>query len=64
MTYKDKKRPSGAKVGSSLKWNPFALRFCRRGWINPNLTEWMMGFPVGHTDLNNAETPLFHKSPK
>jgi len=58
------KRKSGVKIGSSLKWHQFALKFCRSGWINPSLTEWMMGFPIGHTDLKRVETPLSPKSPK
>jgi DNA (cytosine-5)-methyltransferase 1 len=27
------------------------------GQLNPQWVEWLMGFPVGHTDLNNSETP-------
>lgn len=27
------------------------------GKLNPQWVEWLMGFPVGWTDLNNSETP-------
>lgn len=30
---------------------------------NPQLTEWLMGFPIGWTDLQPSETPSFRKSP-
>lgn len=28
---------------------------------NPEYREWMMGFPIGWTDLQHSETPLSHK---
>tara|TARA_R100000700_G_C3179653_1_gene156594 strand:- start:7525 stop:7992 length:468 start_codon:yes stop_codon:yes gene_type:complete len=27
------------------------------GKLNPTWVEWLMGFPIGWTDLNNSETP-------
>jgi DNA (cytosine-5)-methyltransferase 1 len=27
------------------------------GSLNPNWVEWLMGFPIGHTDLKPSETP-------
>jgi len=27
------------------------------GALNPTWVEWLMGFPIGHTDLSNSETP-------
>lgn len=27
------------------------------GRLNPTWVEWLMGFPLGHTDLNSSETP-------
>jgi len=27
------------------------------GQLNPNWVEWLMGFPIGWTDLNASETP-------
>ncbi len=50
-------RPSGAKMGFDLKWEPRAVPYLVDGWINPILSEWLMGFPIGHTDLRPAETP-------
>ena len=34
------------------------------GQLNPTWVEWLMGFPLGHTDLQPLETPLSPKSPK
>jgi hypothetical protein len=25
-------------------------------YLNPSVSEWMMGFPIGWTDINNLET--------
>ena len=50
-------RPSGCKMGFDLKWEPRCVPYLVNGWINPKLTEWLMGFPIGHTDLLNAGTP-------
>jgi hypothetical protein len=50
-------RPSGCKMGFDLKWEPRAVPYLVDGWINPILTEWLMGFSIGHTDLQRAETP-------
>ena len=29
----------------------------KKGWINPKLSEWLMGFPINWTDLSHSETP-------
>ena len=50
-------RPSGCKMGFDLKWEPRAVPYLVGGWINPILSEWLMGFPIGHTALPDAETP-------
>jgi hypothetical protein len=50
-------RPSGAKMGFDLKWEPRSVPYLVDGWINPILSEWLMGFPIGHTALPPAETP-------
>lgn len=34
------------------------------GALNPTWVEWLMGFPIGHTDLELSETPSFPKSRK
>ena len=34
------------------------------GSLNPAWVEWLMGFPIGHTDLKPSETPLSLKSSK
>ena len=34
------------------------------GQLNPNWTEWLMGFPLEWTDLDVSETPSSRKSPK
>jgi hypothetical protein len=50
-------RPSGCKMGFDLKWEPRCVPYLVDGWINPILTEWLMGFPIGHTALPPVETP-------
>lgn len=32
------------------------------GQLNPTWVEWLMGFPIGWTDLNASETPSCHSS--
>lgn len=32
-------------------------------WCRPEFSEWLMGFPLGWTDLKPAATPSSHKSP-
>jgi len=56
-------RKSGAKIGTALKWDRRCLPFLTDGWLHPSLTEWLMGFPIGHTELRHAETPLCRRSP-
>jgi hypothetical protein len=31
------------------------------GWINPELSEWLMGWPIGWTDLKPLETDKFRE---
>lgn len=50
-------RPSGCKMGFDLKWEERAIPYLVDGWINPILSEWLMGFPIGHTDLQLSGTP-------
>jgi hypothetical protein len=33
------------------------------GWLNPEWVEWLMGFPIGWTDLEDSVMPLFPLSP-
>jgi hypothetical protein len=33
------------------------------GRLNPTWVEWLMGFPLGHTDLQPSETPWSPRSP-
>ena len=30
------------------------------GQLNPEFVEWLMGFPIGYTELNALETQSFH----
>lgn len=39
-----------------------ALSLMLGGPVNPEYAEWMMGFPVGWTDLEQSETPSSRKS--
>jgi len=50
-------RPSGCKMGFDLKWEKRCLPYLEGGWINPVISEWLMGFPIGHTALPHVETP-------
>jgi hypothetical protein len=34
------------------------------GRLNPQWVEWLMGFPIGWTELKPSEMPLSRKSPK
>jgi len=44
-------KPNLAMVARSLDSNP------NGGTLNPNWVEWLMGFPIGWTDLEASETP-------
>ena len=55
-------RPSGAVIGFDMKWDRRCLPYLVNGWINPILTEWLIGFPIGHTALLGAATPSSPKS--
>lgn len=35
-----------------------------RGSLNPAWVEWLMGYPIGHTDLGHSETQSYRKSRK
>jgi hypothetical protein len=41
-----------------------ALQSGRGGKLNPTWVEWLMGFPLGWTDLGDSETPSSRKSRK
>lgn len=58
------RRPSGAKIGSSLNWSPeFVYERLRTGGeLNPEWIEVLMGYPVGWTAITHSETPLSPKS--
>lgn len=52
-----KTRKSGAKIGSSLKWEPRLIpEYQHNGdhWINPDWCEQLQGFPQGWTKLETA----------
>ena len=54
-------RPSGAKIGSSLRWCPEYIREALRtgGLINPVWLEVLMGFPENWSmpGMGHSETP-------
>lgn len=62
------KRPSGAKRAITLAT---AVNFAAQneamerisGQLNPMWVEWLMGFPIGWTDLGDSVTPSSPKSP-
>ncbi len=59
------KRPSGASIGSSLRWcREFIQEHLRTGGeLNPQWPEVLMGFPIDWTALSAAETPSSPRSP-
>jgi hypothetical protein len=54
-------RPSGAHIGTDLKWDRRSIPFLCKGVINPILSEWLMGWPIGATDLLPLETAKFQQ---
>lgn len=54
-------RPSGAKIGTCLKWDRRALPYVVRGKINPVLHQWLMNWPFGWTSLRVLETDRFQQ---
>jgi len=57
-------RPSGAKIGSSLRWCPELINEKLRtgGELNPEWLEVLQGFPVTWTALKDSATPSSRKS--
>ena len=55
-------RPSGAKIGSGLRYFRKTALYLTDGYPNPALTEWLMGWPHSWTDLQPQETVKFHRS--
>ena len=60
MTRKEmgESRPSGAKIGSCLKWDRRVIPYLIHNRPNPELCEWMMGYPKQWTDYADSETRL------
>lgn len=54
-------RPSGAKIGTSLKWDRRVLPYVVRGKINPILHQWLMNWPFGWTSLRVLETDKYQQ---
>lgn len=42
--------------------NAVRMRGHKNGQLNPNWVEWVMGFPIGYTELPRSETPSSRKS--
>ncbi len=57
-----RKRKSGATIGSSLAWEPRLLEDYSLGMrLNPDWLEWLMGWPIAHTELLPLETAKFQE---
>ena len=54
-------RPSGAQIGTCLKWEPRALPYLLNGRIHPNLHEWLMMWPTSWTDFAAPATDKFQQ---
>lgn len=57
-------RPSGAKIGSSLRWCPELIRERLRtgGELNPEWIEVLMGYPIRWTEITPSATPSSRRS--
>jgi hypothetical protein len=53
-------RPDGKSRMDMLDW---AVEHQSGGRLSPMWVEWLMGFPLGWTDLKPSETQSFPKSP-
>ena len=54
-------RPSGAKIGTGLKYFRATEKHLVNGYPNPSLTEWLMGWPAKWSDLQPLETDKFQE---
>jgi hypothetical protein len=54
-------RPSGAHIGTGLKYFRKTERYLSNGFPNPMFTEWLMGWPIKWTDLQPLETAKFQQ---
>lgn len=54
-------RPSGAHIGSGLKYFRKTGKYLSGGYPNPALTEWLMGWPIKWTDLQPLEMDKFQQ---
>lgn len=54
-------RPSGARIGSGLKYFRKTALYLTDGYPNPALTEWLMGWPPSWTDLQPQATVKFQQ---
>lgn len=54
-------RPSGAKIGTGLKYFRGTEKHLRGGYPSPTLTEWLMGWPTKWTDLQPLETDKYQE---
>jgi hypothetical protein len=58
----NRERKSGAKIGSSLAWEPRLLpEYSPGARLNPDWLEWLMGWPIAHTALLPLETAKFRE---
>jgi hypothetical protein len=55
------KRPSGAHIGSGLKYFRKTGQFLVNGYPSPILTEWLMGWPTKWTGLHALATDKFQQ---
>ena len=53
----------GGYPGEGRRQSP-PLGWVLGGKINPQFTEWMMGWPIGYTALEQSETVKFHSKPQ
>lgn len=54
-------RPSGAHIGTGLRYFRKTGQYLTGGYPNPALTEWLMGWPTSWTDLQPQEMDKFRR---
>ncbi len=55
-------RPSGAKIGSDLKWEPRMLPHLKHGYPDPRISRKLMGYPKSWARCAPSATPSSRKS--
>jgi hypothetical protein len=58
---KTKRNPMTNSLGDAVQHTE-GKDYKQTGLLNPDWVEWLMGYPIGWTDLKDSETPSYRKS--